>query len=111
MVQFVKTHDGSWVNLEHVARIDRKEEHRFTFVNSANEELGKSQTGFDPAHLAPVVPASPNEAVFEFYARSTERRPASFEEIITIETPILGWYCSSPRARPLTYRPYFESRS
>jgi hypothetical protein len=24
------------------------------------------------------------------------------------ETPILGWYASVPRAKPVTYRPYIE---
>lgn len=54
------------------------------------------------------MPAQPGEALFEFHAKSTERKPKGFEELITIEKPILGWRCGLPRPTPVTYSPYLD---
>jgi len=108
MAQLVECYDGSWINLDEVARIERiKETKRYNLITKSAEER-KATIGFDPALLRPPLPALPGEALFEFYATSTERRPASFDDIVMIETPILGWYPSLPRAKPVTYRPYID---
>ena len=109
MANFVRCFDGSWINLDHIAKIDRiKDSKRYRFITSTGEEAGEAEIDFDPAYATPILPALPGEALFEFYARSTERQPTSFEDIVTIETPILGWHCSLPRAKPITYRPYID---
>jgi hypothetical protein len=106
---FVKCSDGIWLNLDSIAKIVPIKEggRSYKFLTPTGEVAGES-LDFDPASLMPVLPALPGEALFEFYANSTERRPVDFTDIVTIEMPILGWRCGDYRAQPVTYRPYLD---
>jgi hypothetical protein len=112
VTQFVKCSDGTWLNLALITKIvptDRSElRGSHQFLNQDGEIIGESEVMFDPTDLLPVVPSRAGEALFEFYARSTERRPASHDDIVMIEMPILGWHCGGYRATPVTYRSYFD---
>jgi len=111
MSNFARCKDGTWVNLDLVAKIVPVGEGpicAYRFFGLSGEMAGESEYGFDPCDAATVMPPLPGEAMFEFYAKSTERMPVSDEDIVMIETPILGWRCSIPRAKPVTSRPYLD---
>jgi hypothetical protein len=80
----------------------------YQFFSQSGALIGDSERGFEPEDTAPLLPSLPGEAIFEFYAKSTEVAPKSDNDIVLIETPILGWRSSLPRARPVTYRPYLD---
>ena len=62
MAQFIECHDGSRINLDEVARIERiKQTKGYKLITKSDEER-KASIGFDPAALRSPLPALPGEA-------------------------------------------------
>ncbi len=109
---FVRRGDGAWINLDFIKEIRPvgKDSDGIVSFRLVDVEgvVSDADSDFDPSELAPVLPAQPGEALFEFYAQSTERLPSS-RDIVMIEIPILGWRCTK-WATPVTYKPYIRDR-
>lgn len=115
MSNFIRCQNKEWVNLDFVAKIVKAdgmegiENGEYRLMSVSGEVVGTvGSIDFDPDCAVPLVPAHPGEAMFEFYSPSTERMPVSVNELIVIEQPILGWWCSQWWAKPVVTHPSFD---
>jgi hypothetical protein len=95
--RFIQDDDGDWVNLDHVASVQRPRQRggHYTLRSADGKLMGALQDGFDPETLfSPIVPAVAGEALLEIWVSPDGSARPEQGDVFVSEYPIVAWRIS-----------------